>query len=239
MSQKPKYPECGCARVCLACMRSGGRELAARSASLRLTGRKFSPERMTLILDYMAQFPGVMRAVAFSGMSYFNFRYHMQRSISGQPGDGYDLAYDGATQRFHEHFEAVRDGSVQRVEDAYLQRAMDGYFETLHDKGRVIYQVDPDLVNLGLSGPDAYLTDENGRPIPERIEHQDPEVMRDVLEKLRRDRWGRRDKLDVNVRGGVIVVGVRAKAGELEKREQRALTEPEPLDVEFREVEDE
>lgn len=222
------------------------RELVKRAASLSPVGKKSSPERLTFILDYMEQFPGVMRAVAMAGMSYTNFKYVLQRSIDGQPGDGYDLTYGdagedgkGITKRFHQHFEDVRDGGVQRVEDAYMQRAMSGYLETLSDKGRVVYQIDQSLANLGITGPDAYLVDERGRPVPESIEHQDPEVMRDVLEKLRREKWGRQDKLDVSVKGGVIVVGVRAKPGELDKREQQALTNAEVTDVEFREVEDE
>src|ERR1700676_559565 len=119
--------------------RSGGRELWRQRASrLSPVGRKSSPERLTLLLDYMAQFPGVMRAVAFSGMSYSNFKYILQRSMEGQPGDGYDLTYGdsgedgkGVTKRFHQHFEEVRDGAVQRVEDSYMQRAMVGYYEVL------------------------------------------------------------------------------------------------------------
>lgn len=223
-----------------------GRALRKRAASLSPVGRKWSPERLTFILDYMDQFPGVMRAVAMAGMSYANFKYILQRSIDGQPGDGFDLTYGdsgedgkGVTKRFHQHFEDVRDGGVQRVDDAYMHRAMAGYYEVLSDKGRVVYQIDPELAGLGITGPDSYLLDERGRPIPERIEHQDPEVMRDVLEKLRRDRWGRKDKLDVTVKGGVIVVGIRAKPGELEKREALALTNQEVTDIEFRELEDE
>jgi|SRR5579864_4123959 len=217
---------------------AGGRELAKRAASLSVVGRKNSPERLTLILDYLLQFPHVTRAALFAGITYPTLRYWLMRSREGQPGDGFDLEYNDVTKRFHEHFADAQDASVQQVEDAYLDRAMRGYFETLHDKGRVVYQVDPDLDRLGLTGPDAYLLDDDGKPIPERIEHQDPEVMRDVLEKLRRERWGRKDKLDVSVRGGVIVVGVRAKPGELDEREKRAITTPEPTDVEFREVED-
>jgi hypothetical protein len=48
-----------------------------------------------------------------------------------------------------------------------------------------------------LTGSEAYLLDDNGKPIPERIHHQDPEVMLAVLKAWRRDRYGQHDQLDV------------------------------------------
>jgi hypothetical protein len=140
------------------------------------------------------------------------------------------------TKRFHEHFNECRDTALQVVEDAFISYGLKHY-EVLSDKGRVIYQIDPGLDGLGFTGVAAYLLDEDGRPIPERIEKQDPEVLEKVLRAYRRDRWGSHDTLDVSVRGGVMVVGVRAKPKEVEEGEAEALATP--VDVEFREVEDE
>jgi len=214
-----------------------GRELMRESRSRTIVGKKNSPERLTKLLNYIVQFPQVNRACAMAGLSVTTLKYYLTKSEKGAPGDGFDLTYGDETKRFHLHFADCRDAAVQEVEDAYISYGLKHY-EVLSDKGRVIYQIDPQLSGLGLTGPDAYLLDEDNRPIPERIEKQDPEVLEKVLKAYRRDRWGQHDKLDVNLRGGVMVVGVRAKSSnEIEAGEAEALTAP--LDVEFREIEDE
>jgi hypothetical protein len=201
-------------------------------------GRKYNPERLRKFLDRLVKFPRVGDACAFSGISYSTLRYYLVKSEAGRVGDGMDLTYGEETKRFHLHYADAIQAGVQMVEDEYMQRAINGYYEVLHDKGRVIYQVDPALEGLGLTGPDAYLLDEDGRPIPERIKHQDPETMLAVLRAWRRDVYGRHEKIDVSVRGGVMVVGTRAKSSaEIDQLEKSMLEEP--IDVEFREVEDE
>jgi len=203
-----------------------------------LRGKKNNPERLTKFLDRLTKYPHITQTCAAVGMSHKTLRTYLAKSLKGQVGDGFDLDYGGEKKRFHEHYEDVMDLASQLIEDAVWQRAFQGYYETLSDKGRVIYQIDPTLDGLGLTGPDAYLLDENNRPIPERIQHQDPELMLEWLRAHRKDRWGRSDKLDVNVRGGVMVVGMRAKdAKDIEQLERQTLNTP--LEVEFREVEDE
>jgi hypothetical protein len=214
-----------------------GRALKPISEKRVIIGKKSSPERLTRLLNYIIQFPDIKRACRQAGCSVNGMKYWLAKSERGQPGDGYDLTYGNETKRFHEHFNDCRDASIQTVEDAFILYGLKHY-EILHDKGRVQYQIDPLKDALGLTGPDAYLLDEDGAPIPERIEKQDPVVMEKVLIAYRRDRWGHKDKLDVQVRGGVMVVGVRAKSSkEIEASEAEALATP--LDVEFREVEDE
>lgn len=214
-----------------------GRELLRESRSRTIVGKKNSPERLTKLLNYIVQFPQIKRACAMAGLSVTTLKYYLVKSEKGAPGDGFDLTYGDETKRFHLHFADCRDAAVQEVEDAYISYGLKHY-EILSDKGRVIYQIDPALAGLGITGPDSYLLDEDNRPIPERIEKQDPEVMEKVLRAYRRDRWGQHDKLDVTLRGGVMVVGVRAKSSnEIEAGEAEALTAP--LDVEFREIEDE
>lgn len=212
-----------------------GKELLRQSRSRPVVGKKNSPERLTKLLTYVAQFPQINRACKMAGLSVTTLQLYLRKSERGQPGDGFDLTYGEETKRFHLHFADCRDGAVQEVEDAFISYGLKHY-EVLSDKGRVIYQIDPVLAGLGVTGPDAYLLDDDNRPIPERIEKQDPEVLEKVLVAYRRDRWGHSDKLDVNVRGGVMVVGVRAKPKEVEVGEQEALTAP--VDVEFREIED-
>ena len=201
-----------------------------------LRGKKSSPERLTRFLDGLTKFPNITKTCASVGLSHKSLRTYLAKSEKGVAGDGFDLDYGGEKKRFHEHYKDVMELATQLIEDAIWQRAFQGYYETLSDKGRVIYQIDPALAGLGITGPDAYLLDENNRPIPERIQHQDTELMLEWVRAHKREVWGRSDKLDVSVRGGVMVVGVRAKPKEVEAGEQEALTVP--LDVEFREVED-
>lgn len=235
------WPKCGCSERCAKrkCIQAGGQRLS-RSVSLESlgisdVGKKNSPERMTLVLNKLAEWPNVTKATAFGGIVHSTLRYWLKKSMTGQPGDGFDLQYGEENKRFHEHYADVIDGGVQRVEDAYLTRALEGYQETLHHQGRVAYKYDDDLLRLGLTGSDAYLLDDNGKPIPESVHHQDPEVMESVLRAHRRDRWGQRDQLDVTHRGGVMVVTAPAKSSaELEQRERASLGAP--VDVEFVEV---
>jgi hypothetical protein len=219
-----------------------GRELSRNRASYvtetprgGVFGKKSDPKRLTKFLDRLVQFPRVKAACAFAGFSYSSLRYYLAKSENGKPGDGFDLTYGEETKRFHLHYADCLNEGVQMVEDEYMTRAIKGYYETLHNKGRVIYQIDPELAGLGLTGPEAYLLDEDGKPIPERIHRQDPEVMLAVLRAWRRDRYGAHDKLEV--RGGVMVVGVRAKTSkDIEELEKQILSAP--VDVEFREDED-
>ena len=45
-----------------------------------------------------------------------------------------------------------------------------------------MYKIDQDLVGLGFEGPDAYLRDENGNPVPETVRKEDTKAMRFCLE---------------------------------------------------------
>ena len=59
-----------------------------------------------------------------------------------------------------------------------------GYDETLTYKGRVSYKFDRVLWSLGHRGPDAYLKDENGDPVPETVPKCDLKMARWVLEPV-------------------------------------------------------
>lgn len=219
--------------------RSGGRELAKLAREMTsLVGRKNSPQRLEFLCRRIELFPNITQTCGFAGISVSTLKYWLVKSEKGRVGDGFDLTIDDRKGRFHEFWQDAIDAGVQMVEDGFKDRALNGYYETLSDKGRVQYQYDKDLVALGYTGPDAYLLDEEGNPIPERIHHQDPDVMLAVLKAFRRDRYGVHDKLDVTHRGGVMVVTAPALTSkELEDRERRQAEEP--IEVEFREVEPE
>lgn len=236
------WPKCGCDERCNKpkCVHAGGAKTAFKSLeSLGISdvGRKNSPARMTLFLNKLTEWPNVSKAALLCGCTYSTIKYWLKKSATGRPGDGFDLEYAEETKRFHEHYEDALECGIQKVEDAYVERALAGYYETLHHQGRVAYQYDQELIDLGVTGPEAYLRDEHGKPVPERIHHQDPEVMLAVLKAWRRDRYGQHDHLDVMHRGGVMVVTAPVKSSaDLEAREK--LDAIEAVDVEFVEIED-
>lgn len=198
---------------------------------------KYSPELVQSIIHAIDQWPNVTHACAMSGITYRTFRYWLNKSRTGRIGDGFDVEFEGQKERLHILYDDCLQTSVQRVEDAYLQRGI-GYKEVLTDKGRVQYQYDEDLLRLGFVGFEAYLRDENGKPIPETVDKQDPETMLMVLRHYRPERWTTKVEMDVMHKGGVLVVGVRASSSE-ELTKLAKQTRDNPGEVEFREdVED-
>jgi len=226
--------------------RKGGRGAFRRSASRALTargaqpedgrvGRKNSPETLRSILKHIETVPNVSAACRAHGIVYTTLRYWNQRSFEGKSGDGYDVEYNGVVARFHVHFAACLDSGVQQVEDEMVKRAL-GYEEVLTHHGHVIYRVDEDLVRLGFTGPDAYLRDEKGHPIPETVTKQSEEMMLAIVKAYRRDRWSTHVSVDVNKRvQTTLVVGPKKSAPELEAAYGG---KQEIQDVEFVEVED-
>lgn len=202
-----------------ALLHAGGRGVLKRSRSYdlhRAVGKKNSPERLQRILDACADTPVANSVCLRAGISPTTLKYWLQKSTEGGPGDGFDIVTglaegEGpATIRFHEAWDIAIEAGVDRVEAAAFRRAI-GYREVLTFQGRVMYQMDPDLISLGFTGVDAYLKDDFGAPIPETIEKQDPDLQMFILKARRAKFYGDKKQVDVNMRGGVLVVGVTAK----------------------------
>ena len=87
-----------------------------------------------------------------------------------------------------------------------LQRAL-GYDKVLTYRGHVMYKIDQGLVGLGYQGPDAYLKDENGKPVPETVHKEDTKAQLRVLKRHRPDTWGKRPKINAPREGSVLVIG--------------------------------
>lgn len=176
---------------------------------------KYKPDLARNILDAIQKWPNVSHACVLNGINYVTLRNWLLKSKNGRPNDGWELDYEGRTARFHVHYDDCIDASVQRVEETFIARAI-GYKETLNHQGRVQYQMDEDLLRLGFFGYEAYLRDENGKPIPETVDKQDPECMLAVLKHFRPDRWTTKVNMDVTHKGGVLVVGARKAPADLE-----------------------
>ena len=160
---------------------------------------------MLLVLDALAERPFLYHAANKAGIHRKTLAYWIRRSEAGD--DGYDIEWQDVTGRFHEHCESAIDEAHQKLEDEWIQRALHGHEKVLTHRGRVMYKIDQDLVGLGLEGPDAYLKDENGKPVPETVHKEDTKAQLHVLKRRLPDTWGKRPKIDAPREGGVLVIG--------------------------------
>lgn len=210
-----------------------------------LVGRKSTIQRMKSILLHVAEMPVIADVCRRNGIVRGTLVYWLNLSEANQPGFDIptgDLDQDGQpiTRRFHELWaDALADG-IDKVERAAFRLAY-GQPEPLLSKGtgRVLYLINPDAVRLGLSefDPAYYMRDENGKPIPETILKQDPDMIRFLLKSHKPEIYTPAQKVDVNHRGGVLVVGTQVKTSK-EFDEQFTNKRDAIVDAEFEEVTD-
>ena len=162
---------------------------------------------MRILLDSLAEDAVLINATKKAGIHRRTPEYWLKGSAAGH--DGYDVEWRGVMMKFHEHYVSAMDegGDLEEV----AVRMATGYDEILTYKGSVSYKIDPVLWSLGHRGPDAYLTDENGDPVPETVRKVDPKMLRWLLAQ-HHNKYGKRPKTDVTHKGGVLVVGVPSKS---------------------------
>jgi len=196
-----------------------GRALQRRSRAIYLRPRKLSNDRMVRVLTAMTDMPVAADACKMSGISTSTLKYWLTKSNEGQPGDGFDVVLDEAepdqTVRFHEAWNDAVAAGLGRVEKAAITRAL-GYLEPLTYQGRVTYKHDRELVALfGGESVDTYLIDpDTGQPVPESVMKQDPDLLQFILKTRLKEVYGNHQSVDINHRGGVLVVGAVAKTSE-------------------------
>src|SRR6266566_2255590 len=175
--------------------RGGGRHLKKQElpADVSKAGRKLSPERMRIVLDSLREYPVLSHAARKAGIHRKTLEYWMRRSAAGD--DGYDIEWQGEIWRFHEHCESAIGEANGKLLEAAWPIAMGG----------VIYKIDQSLVDLGYQGTDAYLRDENGKPVVETIRKPNGKMLRFLLESRCPEKWGKDPKIDVPQKGGVLV----------------------------------
>lgn len=217
---KPKNPP-GIHTSPAALKHKGGRDIFQRSRSYdthRAVGKKNSPARLKAILKHIINMPVTSDACMLAGISVSTLKYWLQKSSEGLEGDGFDVVFNEGQEteekiRFHDAWDEAMIAGVERLEKAAITRAM-GYKEPLTFQGRVIYKQDPILLALGMTGMDAYLLDDDGKPVPETVLKQDPDLMMFILKARKPETYGNKQQIDVNHRGGVLVVGMTATTPE-------------------------
>ena len=235
-----------------------GRALLERSRSYPVnrfgTGqraaKKNTPEMLTRILNYAAEVPVGASVALRAGISYSTLRYWLTKSSEGASGDGFDVAMgendetgtEDNTLRFHVAWDFAMMAGAEKVKAATMQRAT-GYLEPLTYQGRVQYKWDPEKLatsrEFGLPEfvPENYLLDEFNAPVPETVFKMDPDLAMFVLKALHPE--FKPKAIDVNVRGGVLVVGMRAATSEaLNELEDQYRKEGRPA-VTFEDEDDE
>jgi hypothetical protein len=212
-----------------------------RTANRSLLVRKYAPERLQAILTYVAEMPVIADTCRRAGISRSSLIYYLAKSERGKPGDGFDLPtgdFDDNDQpikrRFHELWADALEDGIDKVERAAHRIAV-GQPKPLTNKYGVIYKLDQDKLDLGLTDMEAYLHDEHGKPIPETIIEQDPDMMRFILKTRRQRVYGDHTSVDMVHSGGVLVVGVKKTEAELEAAYGG---KQEIQDVEFEDVTD-
>lgn len=221
---------------------AGGRAALRRSRAIALKPRKLSNERMIRVLTAITEMPVAADACMRAGISMTTLSYWKARSIEGVPGDGYDVVFDPddptETRRFHEAWDDAMAMGLGRVERATHQRAL-GYLEPQVYQGRVIYKHDPELVALfGYECQQTYLLNpRTGEPVPETVMKQDPDLMMFILKTRMKEVYGAKQEIDVNYRGGVLVVSQVAKTPQALIENQKDFR-AEAVDVEFSEIAD-
>ena len=166
---------------------------------------KLSPKIMRIILNSLRKTPILWHAAMKAGIHRKTLEYWLKRSAAGDAG--YDIEWEGLEWRFHEHCELAIWEAELKLLDRMFERALFGYDKVLTYRGRVMYKIDQGLAGLGCEGPDAYLRDENGNPIPETVRKVDMKAMRFLLAWHRPEKWGRHRKVDAPREGGVLVIG--------------------------------
>lgn len=201
----------------------------SRSYPVSRAAKKNTPERFARLLSNIADIPMASDAARRAGISFSQLKYWLQKSLEGFSGDGYDVALpDGEdngtpnnTERFHLAWDNAMRVGLGRAEKAAWALGV-GYNEVQSHKGRVQYQIDPDkyelFVLLGVPiderNPQLWLRDEFDAPVPETIFKQDPDMLKWILENRIPKEYGKRATVDMNVTGGVLVVGMRAATSE-------------------------
>ena len=167
-------------------------------------GIKLSPTIMRIVLNSLKKYPIQWHAASKAGIHRKTLEYWLKRSAAGDAG--YDLKWEGLEWRFHEHCKSATAEARQILDDEMIQRAL-GYDQVLTRRGRVMYKIDPGLEGLGFQGPDAYLRDENGNPVPETVRKVDNKAQLSILKRFRPETWVGQPKTDVPREGGVLIIG--------------------------------
>jgi hypothetical protein len=164
--------------------RSGGRQIKKQKppAGIYKVGRKLSRERMQLVIESLREVPILSHAASKAGIHRKTLEYWLRCSKAGH--NGYDIVWEGIMWRFHEHCASAIGEAEDRIHAAAWDFTM----------GRMIYT-----------------TDKNGNRVPWGFRgpytKMHSKMLRFLLEWGRPEEFGKRRKVDVPHKGGVVILG--------------------------------
>jgi hypothetical protein len=191
---------------------------------------KNTPDRLRRLLSYVAEMPVATDAARRAGISFTTLKYWLQKSKEGNVGDGFDVPIGendetddtgSTTVRFHLAWDDCMEEGIGLIERTTHQRAT-GYSEPLTYQGRVKYRIDPKKYDeymlmdgvVDENNPDLWLRDTYGAPVPETVMKQDPDLAMFLLKTRKPQVYGNKAQVDVNFKGGVLVVGMQMQKPE-------------------------
>jgi hypothetical protein len=159
---------------------------AAAPAGFAKSTPKRSYELMRIVIESLRERPILVEAAAKAGIHRKTLEYWLRCSKAGH--DGYDIVREGIMLRFHEHCASAIGEAEDRIHAAAWDFTM----------GRMIYETDKNgnRVIWGIRGP---YTKMHGK------------MLRFLLEWGRPEEFGKRRKVDVPHKGGVIFLGATTK----------------------------
>jgi hypothetical protein len=155
---------------------------AAAPAGFAKSTPKRSYELMRIVIESLRVRPILAEAAAKAGIHRKTLEYWLRCSKAGH--NGYDIVWEGIMLRFHEHYASAMAEAEDRVHDAAWDFIMD----------RMIYETDKNgnRVLWGFRGP---------------YTKMHSKMIRFLLEWGRPEEFGKRRKVDVPHKGGVLVLG--------------------------------
>lgn len=201
----------------------------SRSYPVNRVARKNTPDRLQRLLGYIAEMPVTTDACKRASIGVTTLKFWLQKSKEGKPGDGFDMMLgvddengeENNAVRFHDAWDAAMEAGVGEVERSVHQRGK-GYEEVLTYQGKVQYKLDPEKYDLYVllgdpideRNPDMWLRDARGVPVPETVWKMDPDLAMFILKTRKPLVYGAKASLDVNVKGGVLVIPMRTVTSE-------------------------
>ena len=167
-------------------------KLSARTGKI---GLKLSPERMRIVIEALKEYPILATAAAKAGIHRKTLTYWRKCSEAGQ--DGYDIEWEDFQWRFHEACQAAIELAHDRVLGLIYDNAV----------GPITYQIDQQLVDLGMEGADAYARDENGDLIEEARGPGNEKLLKFFLRYRHPEKYAKRKQQRSLRIGGVLVIG--------------------------------
>jgi hypothetical protein len=189
-------------------------------------------------LDRIVKHPNISQSAALCGFTDQSFFNAIRQSGKEEYRDRLFFEWQGEARWIADHYGEARKQNIVLLE-AHLRDLLQRDEEIVIEGGKIQYQMDPRwigesdewMTDFGLDPVrDRYLRDKDGMPIPltvKKLAIPAHLLIRGAAAMLPR-MWGERSEVNVNIGGGVMVIGGK-------KKTQQSM--PNPKQIEGRKME--